>query len=335
VEHNNNAVIPESFGTQVIDETDPQQLAEATMHVPASFIVATSVATRDFYPVHHDPEFARAGGLETIILNVHTAVALVSGYALRSVGEELTNTSTNLRLIQPVYADDELTFRGHSSKRPDESFVVHVEAVTRRGTSMIADVELSPHGLPEPADPNSTIPAPWNEPGHRDQSLEALADMVGKPFGPLQPSLEPVADATLIRLWHETIECGCAVDVLPRQGFAGVPAPMLQVWDMPGTRMAFGPIWSDGRADANAVLASLGFTKSVTVAALHSYHRQVEVGDQLTAQTVFESMGPLRHTAVGEGYFLVWRTDLWKASGESIGSVALTLLKYRPGPLST
>jgi len=169
-----------------------------------------------------------------------------------------------------------------------------------------------------PTPPSPGLPASWRA-------------LVGVPFGPRVATLEPVVDATIVRLWREAFESGSARGILPPEGFGGsvVPAPMLGVWDMPGVRMADGLIWSDDREQMRAVLAEQGYVRPLTVACRQRYLRPLRLGERLTAQTTLESLSEPHSTAVGDGVFVGWRTDFADGAGGSVGSSSLALLRYR------
>ncbi|HEX6468417.1 MAG TPA: OB-fold domain-containing protein [Streptosporangiaceae bacterium] len=76
-----------------------------------TFVIATALATRDFTPVHHDAERARAQGAKDIFLNILTTMGLVQRYATETVpGAALAGIS--VRLGVPAYAGDSLTLTG-------------------------------------------------------------------------------------------------------------------------------------------------------------------------------------------------------------------------------
>lgn len=294
------------------------------MTVTTSYLVSTSVATRDFHPIHHDPDAARAAGLSGIILNVHSAVALVAGFALRVLGRAAVIGEVEVRLHRPVIPGDLLRFS--SAAGPDGEAVVLVSAPGGRCLSgtvwPAAALGRGSRALREQAPPSPELPQSWR-------------DLIGVPFGPRVPALEPVVDPTVVRLWREAFESPAARGVLPPGGFGAsdVPAPMLGVWDMPGARMADGPIWSDDRERMRALLGEHGYLRPLTVACRQRYLRPLRLGEPLTAQTTLRSLSAPRSTAVGEGVFADWSTDFADAAGEPVGSSGLTLLRYRlPAP---
>jgi MaoC like domain len=288
------------------------------MTVSTSYLVATSVATRDFHPIHHDANAAREAGLSGIILNVHAAVALIAGFALRVAGGQAVLGELEVALHRPVVAGDVLRF----SATTGTGGVIGIRVASPAGRCLTGTVRLGPVrgdiSREQPAPPSPDLPASWRA-------------LVGMPFGPRAAAMEPVVDATIVRLWREAFESGSARGILPPEGFGGseVPAPMLGVWDMPGVRMADGLIWSDDRERMRAVLAEQGYVRPLTVACRQRYLRPLRVGEGLTAQTTLESLSEPHSTAVGDGVFAGWRTDFADGAGALVGSSSLTLLRYR------
>jgi acyl dehydratase len=297
-----------------------EQLGEMTVTV--SYLIATSTATRDFHPIHHDPEAARAGGLSGIILNVHGATALIAGFALRVLGATAELGDLEVRLHRPVVPGDRLSFAATTGPGGDVSVLVASPA----GRCLSGRVRRAPTPGEEPMPPTSSPQAP------ADPDIpDAWRELIGVPFGPRVPALEPVVDPTIVRLWREAFESPAAKDVLPPGGFGGseVPAPMLGVWDMPGARMADSRIWADDRERMRALLGERGYLRPLTVACRQRYLRPLRLGDRLTAQTTLRSLSGPRSTAVGEGVFADWSTDFADADGAIVGSSSLTLLRYR------
>src|SRR6202008_2184839 len=74
-------------------------------------IISGALATRDFYPVHHDRDFARAHGNADFLMN-----SLTTNGILARIAGEWTAQAPLLRLttriIAPAYAHDELSVTG-------------------------------------------------------------------------------------------------------------------------------------------------------------------------------------------------------------------------------
>jgi acyl dehydratase len=129
----------------------PAALAPGVAYGPVSVpmtptqIIAGALATRDFYPVHHDRDFARARGNADFLLNSLTT----NGLLARIVAEWTSQApllALSTRIVAPAYVHDELAITGRVSDhgrdwadiavRAVMSDGVHAEAVARvaRGT---------------------------------------------------------------------------------------------------------------------------------------------------------------------------------------------------------
>lgn len=51
------------------DVSEGEVLPRVTMHVPFAKVILNAAATNDYFPGHHDPEYARAQGQRNIYLN--------------------------------------------------------------------------------------------------------------------------------------------------------------------------------------------------------------------------------------------------------------------------
>jgi uncharacterized protein len=90
----------------------PGALPEWSLQVTPTVVVSTAIATRDFYPVHHDRDFAVRGGSADIFLNILTTTGLVQRYVTDWTGPEAIVRAVSIRLGVPCYAGDTLTFSG-------------------------------------------------------------------------------------------------------------------------------------------------------------------------------------------------------------------------------
>ena len=104
------------------------------VHIPvtATLIIAGACATRDFYPVHHDRDFARAHGNPDILMNILTT----NGLLARVIGEWTSNgrlRSLLTRLRAPVHPHDELSVTGTISSAGAGRAELSVRAATQAG----------------------------------------------------------------------------------------------------------------------------------------------------------------------------------------------------------
>lgn len=90
-----------------------RSLSTLSLTPTVSDIVAMSLATRDFHPVHHDVSVARALGHPEVFLNIMSTSALVERFVLEGLGGMRARlVSLKLRLGVPHYAGETLTLEG-------------------------------------------------------------------------------------------------------------------------------------------------------------------------------------------------------------------------------
>jgi uncharacterized OB-fold protein/acyl dehydratase len=126
----------------------PGALPELTLDVTPTRIVATAIATRDFYPVHHDRDFAVRGGNKDIFLNILTTTGLVQRYVTDWAGPEALVRSVSIRLGVPCYAGDTLTFSGQLTGTDGDAQIVSVIGACSLGNHVTGTVRLTPARRP-------------------------------------------------------------------------------------------------------------------------------------------------------------------------------------------
>jgi acyl dehydratase len=126
----------------------PGALPELVLEVTPTLIVSTAIATRDFYRVHHDRDFAVASGSKDIFLNILTTTGLVQRYVTDWAGPEAIVRSISIRLGAPCYAGDTLTFSGQVTEADNGDRVIAVTGACRLGNHVTGTVRLAPAGEP-------------------------------------------------------------------------------------------------------------------------------------------------------------------------------------------
>jgi acyl dehydratase len=117
-----------------------------------SDIVAMSLATRDFHPVHHDVDAARALGHPNLFINIMTTAALIERFIRQWRGSVGRVASLALKLGVPHYAGEMLVLKGEVStvaQRPDGLCWVEVTFVgsNPRGQHASGQVRLELPGV--------------------------------------------------------------------------------------------------------------------------------------------------------------------------------------------
>ena len=91
------------------DVNEGDELPTDTREVTRTTVVATAIATRDHYPVHHDHEFAHRTGARDIFINILTTNAFVGKYLTDWSGPEGEIKKFSIRLNMTCYVGDTLT----------------------------------------------------------------------------------------------------------------------------------------------------------------------------------------------------------------------------------
>ena len=88
------------------------KLPELALYGDPTFIVSTAIATRDYFPGHHDLDAARALGSPHIFMNILTTTALVQRYVEQWAGTDCRFKAIKIKLGVPNYPGDTMTFSG-------------------------------------------------------------------------------------------------------------------------------------------------------------------------------------------------------------------------------
>ena len=125
------------------------ELPVFVLPVTTTVIVSGAIASRDFMPAHHDPDFARAQGAPHMFMNILTTNGYVARFVTDWAGPEARLRSIKIRLGAPAIPGKPLRFTGRVEKVSDESeervIEVSVRAANDLGDHATGTVEL---GLP-------------------------------------------------------------------------------------------------------------------------------------------------------------------------------------------
>lgn len=180
------------------------------------------------------------------------------------------------------------------------------------------------------------------EPGTTSAELGASEDLgtrlkafEGRPATVAGVGKDPV-NAPMIRHWCEamgdTNEAYTGPDAI-------APPTMLQAWTMGGLSGHLGPADQTGRTDLSGrtqayddllnLLDEAGCTSVVATDCEQEYLRPLRPGDEITFDTVIESVSERKTTKLGTGYFVTTRTDV-RVGAEVAGTHRFRILKYAP-----
>ena len=92
--------------------------------ITVPLVAGGAIATRDYFPGHHDLDAARALGSPHIFMNILTTNGIVQRYVEDWAGMEAAFRSVKIKLGVPNYPGDTMTFSGEvTDKRADDRTV--------------------------------------------------------------------------------------------------------------------------------------------------------------------------------------------------------------------
>ena len=99
--------------TKRFDDVRPgETLPELAIPITVGLVTGGAIATRDYFPGHHDLNAAKALGSPHIFMNILTTNGLVQRYVEQWSGPEARFTSLKIKLGEPNYPGDSMTFNG-------------------------------------------------------------------------------------------------------------------------------------------------------------------------------------------------------------------------------
>src|SRR5215218_6094648 len=107
--------------------------------VTATVIVAGAIASRDFMPVHHDPEFAKKQGSPNMFMNILTTNGLCVRFLTDWAGPEAMVKRLAIRLGVPAFPNDPLRFTGTVTGKTEGADREGLIDVLFAGTNSLGD----------------------------------------------------------------------------------------------------------------------------------------------------------------------------------------------------
>ena len=102
-----------SKNTKRFDDVRPgETLPEMAIPITVGLITGGAIATRDYFPGHHDLNAAQALGSPNIFMNILTTNGLVQRYVEAWAGPLARFASLKIKLGAPNYPGDCMTFNG-------------------------------------------------------------------------------------------------------------------------------------------------------------------------------------------------------------------------------
>jgi uncharacterized OB-fold protein len=116
-------------------------LPDRVIDVTPTFVVASALATRDFYAVHHDRDRAQAQGAKDIFVNILTTIGLVQRYVCDWAPDAVVR-AISIRLGAPCLAGDTLTLTGQVTTSDGKEQVVTVTGRCGLGDHVTGTVRI-------------------------------------------------------------------------------------------------------------------------------------------------------------------------------------------------
>jgi acyl dehydratase len=111
--------------TRRFDDVQPgEALPPLAIPITVPLVAGGAIATRDYFPGHHDLDAARELGSPHIFMNILTTNGIVQRYVEDWAGMEARFLSVKIKLGVPNYPGDTMTFSAEvTDKRADDRSV--------------------------------------------------------------------------------------------------------------------------------------------------------------------------------------------------------------------
>lgn len=113
------------------------ELPSLAIPITVTLITGGAIATRDYFPGHHDADSARAQGQPHIFMNILTTSGLVERFVEGWAGPESRLGSLKIKLGAPNYPGDTMTFTGEVTDKREDDRSIEVTLVGKN--------KLGPH----------------------------------------------------------------------------------------------------------------------------------------------------------------------------------------------
>lgn len=114
----------QSIRFETVNVGDELQSVSVPITVP--LIAGGAIATRDYFPGHHDRDAARGLGSPHIFMNILTTNGLVQSFVESWAGNEARLLDLRIRLGAPNYPGDTMTFTGSVTEKNEATRSVQI-----------------------------------------------------------------------------------------------------------------------------------------------------------------------------------------------------------------
>lgn len=109
------------------------ELTSLAVPITVQLIAGGAIATRDYFPGHHDLEAARELGSPHIFMNILTTNGLVQRFVESWTGPQATLKDLKIKLGAPNYPGDTMTFSGSVTDKRDSDRTVEITLKGKNG----------------------------------------------------------------------------------------------------------------------------------------------------------------------------------------------------------
>jgi acyl dehydratase len=322
------------------------QLPPLAMPITTTLIVAGAIASRDFYPGHHDQDAARRLGMRDVFMNILTSGGLVGRYASDWAGANGLIKNLTIRLGVPCYPGDVLRLGGQVTRIEDAGgtpiVTIDVQGTHDRGAHVSGQVRVALAGdaaarrdPPQPQQPATTAA---DTEVASDSLFDWLRAQVGQEPEPPIHARDPV-NVPMIRAWCDAMSDHNPVyshpDLAARSIHRGLVAPptMIQAWFFPAVGT---PRPAPGSRIGEIVrrLGAVGYSSVVATNFAHEYVRYVRPSDDLTLRWVIQDISEEKQTALGAGFFLTTLGTVVDQDDQAVCLITSRRLYFRPQALA-
>lgn len=120
------------------------ELPPLAVPITVPLVAGGAIATRDYFPGHHDLEAARALGSSHIFMNILTTNGLVQRYVEFWAGPQARLMDLKIKLGAPNYPGDTMSFSGAVSdkRETDQTVEITLKGKNSMGAHVTGTVRL-------------------------------------------------------------------------------------------------------------------------------------------------------------------------------------------------
>ncbi|MEG2045404.1 MAG: MaoC family dehydratase [Comamonas sp.] len=121
------------------------ELQPMTVPITVPLIAGGAIATRDYFPGHHDRDAARELGSPHVFMNILTTNGLVQAFVEGWAGPKARLMDLKIRLGAPNYPGDSMKFTGSVTEKNDatRSVVVTLKGSNSMGAHVSGTVQIA------------------------------------------------------------------------------------------------------------------------------------------------------------------------------------------------